>query len=99
VGRGSPSEVRIAGGDTVSTRQVTVGTAAILLASNNRGRFSLALVNTGAVTVYIGPDLTVTATTGFPVLSLAGIVVTNSTELWAITDSSSAVVGVLEEVR
>jgi hypothetical protein len=48
---------------------VTVGNTATLLVAANTARLSLVIENNGSVTVYLGPDTSVSSSNGIPLLA------------------------------
>ena len=84
----------------ISTTQVNVGTASVLLASLGGGPGMVRVTNGGTAGIFIGTGTTVTALTGAPIPSgvastFANYVSSGLSTLYACTASGSAAVGVV----
>jgi hypothetical protein len=76
--------------------QIPVGVAATLLSVRNDQRSDVAIINSSAVTVFIGPS-TVTIATGAPLPASSGVGFDSFTgALYGIVAAGAAVVGVIE---
>lgn len=82
--------------DQLASGQVSVGTGGTLIVAARASRGSVVLVNTGSVTVYIGGDNNVNASTGLPLLANAAITIPGGAAVYGKTGSSSATVGYME---
>lgn len=85
---------------TINVGQVSVGTTAILVVAENSKRSRIHLFSNADITVnhpYIGPDNTVTTSTGYPVSLRAEIVLESTSAIYAIASSSSVGLFYLEE--
>lgn len=82
--------------DGVSTAQVSVSTTAVQLVAGRASRRLLFLQDLGELGhVWIGADSSVTPSTGVQPVALPNPIPT-AAEIWAVTDTGSATVGVLE---
>ena len=76
---------------------VTVGNTATLIVAANTARLSLVIQNNGSVTVYIGPDASVSTSNGVAILANgsfqedSGGARMYQGDIYGITDSSSDV--------
>lgn len=76
--------------------QVSVGVGATLLAARNDQRSDVAVINSSAATVFIGPS-TVTIANGVPIPASAGVGFDSFTgPLYGIVAGGASVVGVIE---
>ena len=79
-----------------SFSQVAVGVAATLLIVRSDQRYDLAIINSSAVTVFIGPS-TVTIANGTPLPASSGLGFDSfSGAMYGIVAAGAAVVGVIE---
>lgn len=82
--------------DGVATTQVSVSTTPVQLVAARKSRRLLCFQDLGNLGhVFIGPDSSVTAATGVQPTSIPNPLPT-AAELWAVTNTGSATVGVLE---
>jgi hypothetical protein len=88
-GQTAPIQVYLTG-NTLSTQQVLVGTAATQLLATSF-RFAVLLTNLGPGTLYIGALSSVTASTGYPLPSGASLSMAYGGSLYAVSASSSLV--------
>ena len=79
-----------------NTSQVSVTGAATQILPANTSRSGVSLVNTSAVTVYIGNSTSVTTSTGYPLLAGAAVGFGTTLSIYGITAGTSATVGALE---
>lgn len=68
-----------------------------LVTGRNEARTQVQLINTGAQTVFIGPDVTVSILGGFPLRAGNSITIKSSDSVWAITAGTVNTLGVLIE--
>jgi hypothetical protein len=82
---------------TFTTAQFTVGTSAAKISDAGSREDRVRVRNAHATNVlYVGPDSSVTTTTGYPIPAGASEVFDFSLTLWAIASGVGTTVGVLE---
>lgn len=79
-----------------STSQVAVTTAASKVVPGAPGRDTVTLYNTGTATAYVGNTANVTASTGFPIVAGAALVMEATADIWAI-GAAATTLAVLQE--
>lgn len=86
------------GTERIQTNQNALSTTAEKIASISAGRHRVVVYNIdAAISVYVGPDSGVTASTGFLVKADYAVPFYTKGELWAIAASGTPTVCVMEE--
>jgi hypothetical protein len=80
----------------VQTGQVSVTGAATPIVTQYSSRSGITIVNTGATTVYIGENSSVTTATGYPLVSGASVSFSTTGAIYGITSGGTNVCGYLE---
>ena len=80
----------------VQTGQATVTGVATQIVPAYPSRSGIVIINTGATTVYIGENASVTTSTGFPLLASTSVSLATTGALYGITSGGSDIVGYLE---
>jgi hypothetical protein len=88
----------MSGSGGFDTNQVSVGTAATLIAARRPGRIAITIINLGTTQVAVGNSGSVATGTGAPLVGIAGASLTIPTqaEVWGIVATGSQGVGVVE---
>lgn len=91
-----PAQAADHGTTTIAVNQVTVASTATLVANSRPLRHAITINNTSASTVFVGDTSAVTATTGGPVASGQALTLDTTDQIYAITATGTAAVGVIE---
>lgn len=79
------------------TDQITVTTAAQLLASRNSNRLGIIISNVGSLAGYIGFSSALTSSNGYGIPPNGYVVIDNPTEIWGISTGTGTTLTLLEE--
>jgi hypothetical protein len=81
-----------------AVNQVSVLATATLIVAQNTGRHAVLITNLGAIAIYIGPDATVTTTTGqlLPGVVGASISIPSKSAVYGISSGSTQAVSFLD---
>ena len=93
----NPLPIIEAGGGTVNIGAITVTTAATLIKAANTDRYSISVYNNGSATIYVGPDDTVTTSTGMPIPAAAEREIKATTAVYGIIAAATANIRYWEE--
>ena len=80
----------------VQTGQVTVTGTATQIVTAYSSRSGIVLINTGATTVYVGENASVTTSTGYPLLASTSVSFSTTGAVYGITSGGSDLVGWLQ---
>lgn len=77
--------------------QQTVGTTPLLVVAYNPKRLGAVVTNTGTTTVYLGPDMSVSTTSGHALMSGNSLSLNTPCELWGVCGTGTNLVTTFEE--
>lgn len=80
----------------VQTGQVSVTGAATSIVAVKSDRSGITIVNTGATTVFVGENATVTTATGYPLTAGASVSFSTTGAVYGITSGGTNIVGYLQ---
>ena len=90
--------VRPAGGATLSTGQVSVGTAATQIIGANTNRYEVVITNPSTVTVYVGGS-GVSTTTGHAIPAGGSITLKSTAAIYGVVATATQTVTYAESAR